>query len=82
MTFGDQIGGVYSGTDFPEYLNNQSQWAVTFHVEDVEAFAQKAEQLGATTLRVSKDTPYGDFVMLRDPQGAFFVGMKPNKESK
>ncbi len=78
----DQMIGVFTGSDFPSYFNNQSQWSVTFDVEDVEAFAKKAEGLGAKIEAVTQNTPYGDFAMLRDPQGAFFVVMKPNRSIK
>jgi hypothetical protein len=81
LMVGDSIG-VFTGNEFPDYLHDQSQWAVTFHVVDVEVAAAKAEVLGGKILNVSKDTPYGDFAMLADPEGAFFVVMKPNRESK
>ncbi|MDR0299397.1 MAG: VOC family protein [Streptococcaceae bacterium] len=74
----DQILGIYTGSDFPSYFNNQSQWSVTFAEEDVESFAKKAESLGAKVENIMKNTPYGDFAMLRDPEGAFFVVMHGN----
>ncbi|MQW23367.1 MULTISPECIES: VOC family protein [unclassified Lactococcus] len=77
-----QMLGIYTGPDFPAYFKDQSQWSVTFAVEDVEAIAKTAEGLGATVEAVRTGTPYGDFAMLRDPQGAFFVAMKPNLPSK
>jgi predicted enzyme related to lactoylglutathione lyase len=73
-----QVIGVYTGSEFPEYFKGQSQWSVTFAEEDVEAFAKKAEALGAKVESISKGTPYGDFAMLRDPEGAFFVVMHGN----
>ena len=83
-TFGknhdEQVGGIFGGQEFPGYLNNQSQWAVTFAVDDVDAMADKAKALGASVEGVMKDTPYGNFAMLRDPQGAFFVIMKANEQ--
>ena len=85
VTFGlkegqeNQVGGVYSaaGDDFPGYLDGQAQWAVTFHVSDVQAVADAAVALGGQSLSIDKGTPYGDFAMFRDPQGAFFVVMTP-----
>ncbi|HEY0222822.1 MAG TPA: VOC family protein [Lactovum miscens] len=74
--------GVYTGPDFPEYFKNHSQWSVTFNVSNIDLFAEKAETLGARIEHVMKDTPYGDFVMLRDLEGAFFVGMTPNQSDK
>ncbi|MDR2976091.1 MAG: VOC family protein [Streptococcaceae bacterium] len=71
----DQVIGVFSGKDFPDYLGNQSQWSVTFAVEDVEAMAKKAEALGGKVESIMKGTAYGDLAMLRDPEGAFFVVM-------
>jgi predicted enzyme related to lactoylglutathione lyase len=84
-TFGDgkdeanQVGGIFATTDadFPEYLGGRSQWAITFQVSDVDVFAKKVESLGGLVDKVMKGSPWGDFAMVRDPQGAFFVGMNP-----
>ncbi|GAB2025033.1 VOC family protein [Lactovum odontotermitis] len=77
-TVGQVLGVYYTKKDFPEYFKNQSQWSVTFGVEDVEAVAKNAEALGGTIESIQKDTPYGDFAMLRDSEGAFFVVMRGN----
>lgn len=81
LTVGDNIG-IFTGPDFPTYFNGQAQWSVTFKVSDVEVIAAKVESLGGKVEAVTKDTPYGDFAMLRDPEGAFFVAMKPNRPAK
>lgn len=81
LTVGDNIG-IYTGPDFPEYFHGISQWSVTFKVSDVEEIATKVEALGGKVEAVTKATPYGDFAMLRDPEGAFFVAMKPNRPAK
>ena len=70
-------GGVYSSTVYPAFLNNQSQWCPTFATDDVDATAAKVKELGGTVEAVHKGTPYGDFAMIRDPQQAFFVAMRP-----
>lgn len=73
-----QVGGFYDASlEFPSYLNGQLQWAVTFVVEDVNEFTTRLTELGGTVDSTSFDTPYGDFAMVHDPQGAFFVAMRP-----
>ncbi|GAK30871.1 glyoxalase/bleomycin resistance protein/dioxygenase [Weissella oryzae SG25] len=73
-----QAGGLFdSSKDFPAYLNGFAQWAVTFAVADVHTFATEVTRLGGSVEATSFDTPYGDFAMVRDPQGAFFVAMRP-----
>lgn len=77
VTFGPdserQVGGVFAS---PE--TQQSQWYVVFKSSDIDAFAEKAKGLGATIQTLQKGTPYGDFAMIQDPQGAVFTIMNPS----
>lgn len=48
-------------------------WDITFAVENADAFAERAEQLGATVLAPPMDAPWVRMTVLRDPQGAVFT---------
>lgn len=50
----------------------RSHWALTFGVEDCEAAAQRAVELGGTTENPPADTPLGRRADLVDPHGAGF----------
>ncbi|RJQ83525.1 MAG: VOC family protein [Desulfobacteraceae bacterium] len=48
-------------------------WGIYITVEDVDAAARKAQELGATVCVPPRDIPQvGRFCVLQDPQGAFF----------
>ena len=47
-------------------------WAVYFSVADADAAVSRAAELGATVSMPAKDSPYGRFAGLLDPQGASF----------
>jgi predicted enzyme related to lactoylglutathione lyase len=51
-------------------------WAVTFAVDDADAAAAKATELGGTVLAPPMDAPYVRFTVLSDPQGAVFTASK------
>jgi hypothetical protein len=53
-----------------------SSWGVYFAVEDCDAVADKAIQLGATEMH-RDDSPAGRLAFLVDPQGAEFRVIKP-----
>ena len=65
------IGGVM---ELPEEAREQGarpHWLAYVAVEDVDASAKKAGELGATVLVGPRDIPdVGRFAVLRDPQGA------------
>ncbi|SBT50738.1 hypothetical protein GA0070611_4876 [Micromonospora auratinigra] len=52
--------------DLPAY------WSVFFAVEDADATAARAAELGGTILVPPRDNPAGRTAALRDPQGALF----------
>ncbi|HEY2723263.1 MAG TPA: VOC family protein [Pseudonocardiaceae bacterium] len=56
-----------------------SHWMVYFGVEDTDAAAARAEQLGGTVAGPPTDIPPGRFAVLSDPQGAMFsiIAMTP-----
>ncbi len=55
-------------------------WAVYFSVADVDAAVSRAGELGATVIMPVKESPYGRFAGLRDPQGATFFAIQAPAE--
>jgi uncharacterized protein len=51
-------------------------WSVTFAIDDADAAAAKATELGGTVLVPPMDAPYVRLTVLRDPQGAVFTASK------
>jgi predicted enzyme related to lactoylglutathione lyase len=50
-----------------------AQWGVTFAVDDADATATRAAELGGTVLAGPFDAPWVRIAVLQDPQGASFV---------
>lgn len=50
-----------------------AHWGVTFAVDDADAVARKAEELGGTVLAPPLDAPWVRMTVIADPQGATFV---------
>jgi hypothetical protein len=48
-------------------------WSVTFAVDDADAAAARAEELGATVVAPPVDAPWVRMTVIRDPQGATFI---------
>ena len=74
---GDQMvaGGMPIGEEFPPEVPNY--WAVYFAVDDADASAAKAQELGGAVMRPPDDIPgVGRFAVLADPQGAVFSILK------
>jgi predicted enzyme related to lactoylglutathione lyase len=64
-------GGMYKPT--PEMGDIPPNWLTYFAVDDADATASKAKELGATITVPPKDIPdVGRFAIIEDPQGAFF----------
>jgi len=61
------VGGIFQVDGMPP------GWAAYFAVEDADATAARAEELGAAVLRPPADTPYGRMAVLADPGGAGFA---------
>lgn len=53
-----------------------AHWSVTFSVDDADATAQKATELGGKVLSPPMDAPWVRMTVLADPQGATFVASK------
>jgi predicted enzyme related to lactoylglutathione lyase len=48
-------------------------WLTYFWLDDVDAGAERARELGGEVLRGPEDSPYGRSATLRDPQGGLFA---------
>jgi hypothetical protein len=51
-------------------------WSITFAVDDADAAAAKADELGGKVLLPPMDAPYVRMTVLSDPQGAVFTASK------
>ena len=69
---GQMIGGMMP-MDGPQYQGVPPHWTVYFAVDDCDAAAEKAKELGATLCLPPTDIPnVGRFAVIQDPQGAIF----------
>ncbi len=50
-----------------------AHWSVTFGVDDAEAIAAKAKELGGEIVAGPFDAPWSRMVVIKDPQGAAFI---------
>ena len=57
-------------------------WGVTFAVDDADATASKATELGGTVIVPPFDAPWVRMTIIRDPQGATFIASKFVPENK
>lgn len=57
-------------------------WSVTFSVEDADAFAETAFQLGATVVVPPFDAPWVRMTVITDPQGATLIGSRFTPENR
>jgi uncharacterized protein len=74
---GDEMvaGGMPMNDQFPPDL--PSHWMIYFNVDDADASAEKAKELGGTVSVPPTDIPeVGRFAVIGDPQGAFFSIIK------
>jgi predicted enzyme related to lactoylglutathione lyase len=51
-------------------------WSVTFGVDDADAIAARAAEIGGTVLVPPMDAPWVRITVIRDPQGATFIASK------
>jgi uncharacterized protein len=50
-----------------------ARWSVTFAVDDVDAIAARARELGGSVIAEPQDAPWVRFAVLADPAGASFT---------
>ena len=60
----------------------RAHWGLTFAVDDADATAKKATELGGTVLVPPFDAPWVRMTVLTDPQGATFITSKFVPENK
>jgi uncharacterized protein len=59
-----------------------AHWSVTFAVDDADATAEKASELGGNVLAAPFDAPWVRTTVIADPQGATFTASKFVPENK
>ena len=69
------LAGIYDSAR--DELERDSHWQVYFAVDDVDATAARAEELGGLVVTGPEDSPYGRLAYVMDPMGVPFSIMKP-----
>jgi hypothetical protein len=59
-----------------------AHWGVTFAVDDADAIAARAEELGGNVVVPPSDAPWVRMTIITDPQGATFTASKFVPENK
>jgi len=79
IKFYEQVLGVTTST-VDMGPGEYTLFHVNFAVEDADATAAKATELGGSVMVAPFDTPVGRIAILTDPQGAVFSVLKPAPE--
>ena len=74
--FADAVASIVLMTDDRFGEDAPVHWGVTFAVEDADATAERATELGGEVLTPPFDAPWVRSTVLRDPQGAVFTASK------
>jgi uncharacterized glyoxalase superfamily protein PhnB len=74
--FEDVVASVRVESDVPPH------WGVTFAVDDADAIAARAAELGGTVVVPPTDMPWTRLTVITDPQGATFTASKFVPENK
>ena len=74
--FEEVVASVSPATDEPPH------WGVTFAVDDADAIAARASELGGEVVVPPFDAPWVRMTIVRDPQGAVFTASKFVSENK
>jgi predicted enzyme related to lactoylglutathione lyase len=75
---GGRFGGMIQMDDnWPEII--KAHWMVYFEVEDTDAAAAKAVELGGSVPVAPTDIPLGRFAVVSDPTGAHFSILRMNR---
>ena len=85
-----ELGGPEGFEDVVASLNlipddqpdTPAHWSVTFAVDDADATAAKATELGGTVVVPPCDAPWVRMTIVSDPQGATFIASKFVEENK
>lgn len=75
--FEDVVAGIsLIADDVPDH------WGVTFAVDDADAVATRAAELGGRVIAPAFDAPWARMTIVSDPQGATFTASKLVPENK
>jgi uncharacterized protein len=74
--FEDAVAWLARMTDDDFPADMPAHWTTTFAVDDADAIAARAEELGGTVLAPPFDEPWVRMTVIRDPQGAVFIASK------
>jgi predicted enzyme related to lactoylglutathione lyase len=72
--FEDVVAGINEIRD--DQPDTPPHWGLTFAVDDADAIAEKASQLGGKVIAPPFDAPWVRMTVIADPQGAIFVASK------
>jgi predicted enzyme related to lactoylglutathione lyase len=78
--FEDVVGSINPIAD--DQLDTPAHWSVTFAVDDADATAAKATELGGKVIVPPFDAPWVRMTVIGDPQGATFIASKFAPENK
>jgi predicted enzyme related to lactoylglutathione lyase len=78
--FEDVVGAVNPIAD--DQPDTPAHWSVIFAVDDTDATAARATELGATVIVPPFDAPWVRMTIINDPQGATFIASKFVPENK
>lgn len=74
--FEDAVAWLVPMTDDQFQAETPPHWGITIAVDDADATAKRAEELGGTIVSEPIDAPWVRMTILRDPQGAVFTASK------
>ena len=78
--FVDVVGSINPIPD--DQPDTPPHWSVTFAVDDADATAAKATELGGTVIVPPFDAPWVRMTIINDPQGATFIASRFVPENK
>jgi uncharacterized protein len=78
--FEDVVASINPLTD--DQPDTPPHWSVTFAVDDADATAAKASELGGKVVVPPMDAPWVRMTVIQDPQGATFIASKYAPENK
>jgi uncharacterized protein len=78
--FADVVAAINPIPD--DQPDTPAHWSVTFAVDDPDATAERAKELGATVVSPPIDVPWSRVAVLADPQGATFIASKFAPENR
>jgi uncharacterized protein len=78
--FEDVVAGINLLGD--EQADVPAHWSITFAVDDADAIARRASELGGEVLSAPFDVPWVRLTVLRDPRGATFIAGQFKPENK